>query len=636
MSLNTAPNFYFSNYQQYLGPNLYLDTSALVFDLALGIKVNVLSIDDYLVEISKQLPQLEPIQVSDYISLVARIISEVNKLELELPLERFSIHSTDDFDRIAIASLDERISCGVVDLVRDWLEAIVRGETFDFSARLRYLQQRFRRSIYGGPTSYALFFAAYKRGIPTFYLPDERLIQYGYGKYQVRGISTTFDRDSHLDSDFTTYKDDCKEFLARCGFPVPRGQVVYYWKEAWETVATIGYPVAVKPVVGHKGMGVTANIQDERALELAFSQAKAASVHREGEILVEQSLAGSDFRLLCVGGKFVAAMERRPPFVIGNGTSTIGELIEQENNSPMRQDSPISALAAIIIDEVLENYLDEQNLSLNTILEPERLVYLRQVTNISSGGVSVDVTSLIHPDNCRLAEEIAQYFRLVCLGIDVITPDLSQSWEEGNLGIIEINAAPGVFMHLKPALGNSIDVPSRILDFLFPTTQPCRIPIITCNRLLPEKLVALINYLLKFYPHWLIGGVGRGGVWLNNNTKNSDYNHQEYNSQVQSLLRHPQLDLLITEYPEEILLQEGMAYWGSNLVILEEPTEIEKMLLRDVLSEHRVIIQQEGQISVGTKDRLKPYQSVDSESFEDIYRHQSYQMLLELGFRTGV
>ncbi len=116
----------------------------------------------------------------------------------------------------------------------------------------------------------------------------------------------------------------------------------------------------------------------------------------------------------------------------------------------------------------------------------------------------------------------------------------------------------------------------------------------------------------------------------------SNYNHQEYNSQVQSLLRHPQLDLLITEYPEEILLQEGMAYWGSNLVILEEPTEIEKMLLRDVLSEHRVIIQQEGQISVGTKDRLKPYQSVDAESFEKIYRHQSYQMLLELGFRTGV
>ena len=348
---------------------------------------------------------------------------------------------------------------------------------------------------------------------------------------------------------------------------------------------------------------------------------------RKVEIIVEQSLAGSDFRLLCVGGKFVAAMERRPPFVIGDGTATVAELIERENSTPKRQDSPTSALAPILIDEVLENYLEEQNLSLKSILEPEQLVYLRQVANISSGGVSVDVTPLIHPDNCQLAEEIAQYFRLVCLGIDVITPDLSQSWQEGNLGVIEINAAPGVFMHLKPAIGDSIDVPSRILEFLFPATQPCRIPIITANRLLPEKLVELINYLHQFYPHWLIGGICHSGVWLNNKTKTCHYNYQNYNSQVQSLLRHPQLDLLIAEYPEGILLQEGMAYWGSNLVILSEPTEIEKILARDVLSQHRLIIQQEGQIAVGTKDRLEPYKLAESESFEDVYRHQSYQML---------
>ncbi|MGK7876912.1 MAG: cyanophycin synthetase [Xenococcaceae cyanobacterium] len=630
MSLDTAPNFHFFNYQHYLGPNLYLNTSALVFDLALGTEVNLHHIDDYLVQISQQLPPLRKIQISDYITLVARTISEVNKLELELPLESFSIHSERDFDRIAIASLDERTSRGVVDLVRDWLEAITRREKFDFSARLRYLQKLFRRSIYGGPTSYALLRAAYSLGIPAFYLPDERLIQYGYGKYQVRGISTTFDRDSHLDSDFTTYKDDCKEFLARCGFPVPFGKVVSDSQEALATAAAIGYPVAVKPVVGHKGMGVTANIQTERALELAFSQAKAASVDTGVEIIVEQSLAGSDFRLLCVGGEFVAAMERRPPFVIGDGTSTVAELIEQENNTPMRQDSPTSALAPIIIDEVLENYLEEQNLSVNSILKPEQLVYLRQVANISSGGVSVDVTPLIHPDNRQLASEIAQYFRLVCLGIDVITPDLSQSWQEGNLGIIEINAAPGVFMHLKPAIGNSIDVPSRILKFLFGATQPCRIPIITCNRLLPEKLVELINYLLKFYPHWLIGGVCRGGVWLNNYTKNYHYNYQNYNCLVQSLLRHPQLDLLIAEYPEGIFIQEGIAYLGSNVVILEEPTEIEKILARDVLPQHRLIIQQEGQISVGTKDGLEPYKLADSESFADVYRHQSYQMLSEL------
>ena len=517
----------------------------------------------------------------------------------------------------------------MVDLVRDWLEAISLRERFDFSSRLRDLQDRFRRSIYGGPTSYALLRAAQKRNIPTFYLADERLIQYGYGKYQVRGISTTFDTDSHLDSDFTTFKDDCKEFLGRCGFPVPRGSVVYSKKEALATVKTLGYPVAVKPVVGHKGIGVTANIQDQRGLEQAFDEAQAASVDRRGEIIIEQSLAGHDFRLLCVGGKFVAAMERRPPFVFGNGTSTIAELIEAENNTPQRQDSPTSALAPIPIDQALENYLDEQNLSLKSVPKTGELIYLRKVANISSGGVSVDVTDKIKADNRQLAEEIAQYFNLVCLGIDVITTDLSQSWKEGNLGIIEINAAPGVFMHLNPAIGNSIDVPSQILNFLFPATQMCRIPIITINRLFPQNLEALINYLLKLSPHLLIGGVCRGGIWLNENRKIYETHPRNYNDLVQSYLRHPKLDLLIVEYPEEIFLQEGMAYEGSDLVILDHPTQIENLLTRDVLFPHKILIQHPDKITVGTQEKMETYFLDSSESFEDFYCHQSHLFLSE-------
>ncbi|MGB5596924.1 MAG: cyanophycin synthetase [Crocosphaera sp.] len=630
MNLDIPTNFKIFNYQYYVGSNLYLNTSALVFEVEIGTKENLLSLDDYQIAIQKQLPQLQSNLISDYLSLIPCTISQVNQLDLDLPLDSYSIYKTEKGQKIAIATLDERTSYGVVELVRDWLEAITLKEKFDFVARLRDLQERFRRSIYGGPTSYALLRAAQKRGIPTFYLPDERLIQYGYGKYQVRGISTTFERDSHLDSNFTTFKDDCKAFLGRCGFPVPRGEVVYSWKEALATVKTIGYPVAVKPVVGHKGIGVTANIQDQRGLEQAFDQAKAASVERKGEIIIEQSLAGNDFRLLCVGGKFVAGMERRPAFVIGNGTSTIAELIEAENNTPQRQDSPTSALAPIIVDQALENYLEEQKLSLKSVLKPEELVYLRKVANISSGGVSVDVTDNIHPDNRQLAEEISQYFHLVCLGIDVITNDISQSWKEGNLGIIEINAAPGVFMHLNPAIGKSIDVPSKIIDFLFPVTQPYRIPIITVNLLLPEKLEAWINYLLKYYPHLLIGGVCRGGVWLNESRKAYDENYQTYNDIVQSFLRHPQLELLIVEYPEDIFIREGMAYWGSDLVVLDEPTEIEKTLTRDVSSQHKLIVQQGKKITVGTKEKMEAYPLEAPESFEDFYRHQSHLFLSEL------
>ncbi len=627
MNIKTARKFEFFNYQYYLGPNLYLNHSALVFQVKIGTPETILPLEDYQIAIEKKLPQLRLMPISNYLSLIACTMSQVNQLDLDLPVDSYNIHQTETGQFIAIATLDERTTYGVIEFVRDWLEAITKREKFDFSERLCYLQERFRRSIYGGPTSYALLRAAQQRGIPTFYLPDERLIQYGYGKYQARGISTTFARDSHLDSDFTTFKDDCKAFLQRCGFPIPKGNVVYSWEEALATVKTIGYPVVVKPVVGHKGIGVTANIQEQRGLQQAFAQAKAATVERKGEIIIEQSLAGHDFRLLCVGGKFVAAMERRPPYVIGNGQSTIRELIEAENNTSQRQDSPTSALAPIIVDSALENYLEEQTLSLNSVLKPEEMVYLRKVANISSGGVSVDVTPNIHGDNRQLAEEIAQYFKLVCLGIDVITTDLSQSWKDGHLGIIEINAAPGVFMHLHPAIGNSIDVPGKILDFLFSPTQPLRIPIITVNRLPPEKLEGSINALLNVSPDLLIGGLCREGIWLNENRKVIDEKEQSYNDVVQSLLRHPKLDLLMVEYPEDIFLREGIAYEGSDLVILDEPTEIEKTLMRDVLSQHKLILRQGNQITVGTQDNMELYSLETSESFEDFCCHQILQAI---------
>jgi cyanophycin synthetase len=247
---------------------------------------------------------------------------------MDLHLKHFSVIHNDKADRVAVQSLDRETTRGVIDLVWDWLEAITRDEYFDVLYRMLHLQEMFRASAYGGPTSYAILRSAYHKGIPAFWLPDERLMQYGYGKYQVRGVSTTFDRDSHLDSDFTTQKDDCKAFLAHRGFPVPQGDVVYNLDDARDAAYSIGYPVAVKPVAGHKGKGVTANIQNSEELGKAFHQALEASPDNYSPIIVEKYISGSDFRLLCVGGKFVAGLERRPPFVVGDGNSSISELIK--------------------------------------------------------------------------------------------------------------------------------------------------------------------------------------------------------------------------------------------------------------------------------------------------------------------
>lgn len=624
MSRKRPEIFDIYNLQEYDGPNPYLNTRAVVFDFALFENGQPLAIETYLDEMGNYLPQIRGLKVKSYSEMLAKTMSEVSKLEMGLYLERFSIKEQTDKYSIAIQSLHHDTTMGVIELVWDCLEAITFKESFDFDRELSRLQEKFRDSTYGGPTIYSILQTAYKRGIPTFYLPDERLIQYGYGKYQVRGIATTFDRDSQLDSDFTTQKDDCKTFLATCGFPVPKGEIIYDLEEAFEVIKQIGYPVAVKPVVGHKGIGVTANVESDRGLEFAFDKAKEATEPGQSSIIIEQSISGADFRLLCVGGKFVAAVERRPAFVVGDGKSTIEELIERENATEARLDTPTSALGKIITDEVMENYLEEQNLSLDSIPKSEEVIYLRKVANLSSGGVSIDATQTIHPDNMILAQDIAQYFRLVCMGIDVIAQDISRSWKEGNFGIIEINAAPGIFMHLNPAVGVSVDVPSRILEYLFPSNQPSRIPIITFNRLYVEEIYEIVDHILLKHPDWLIGSVCQDSIFLNRSEKVLNKN---YNSSVKSLLRHPQLDLLIAEYTERVFKQDGMVYEGSNLIILNEPTETEMILARDLLPNQTLIIKQGNNISVRVQGLMESYNLAESESFSYVYLKEITRLL---------
>jgi cyanophycin synthetase len=442
-------------------------------------------------------------------------------------------------------------------------------------------------------------------------------MQYGYGKKQVRGSATTFDCDSHLDSDFTTRKDDCKAFLSNLGFPVPKGDVVVSCKQALKVAEKIGYPVAVKPVAGHKGIGVTAEVQNAEELEFAFDRAVEAIPENQAiEIIVEKSISGVDFRVLCVNGRFVAATERRPASVVGDGHSTIAQLIERENRKPERTDSATSPLGKIQSDESMERYLHEQGLSTDSVLEKDRTVYLRKVANLSAGGLSIDATRTVHPDNIILAQDIAQHFKLTCLGIDVIAQSLAKSWKSGNFGIIEINAAPGISMHLRPAVGESVNVPSHILDTFFESGTAARIPIITFNRISVQDLQETIDHILLQHPDWTIGAACRDAVFVNRSEK---ILHRDYNTNVQNLLRNPKLDLLIAEYGEDILERDGMFYHGSNMVVLDNPTETEMILTRDIFDHSIVVIKEGDSVSIRREGLIEQYTLGASEPFTRVH-----------------
>ncbi|MDB9376080.1 cyanophycin synthetase [Nodularia sphaerocarpa] len=606
------------NFKHYLGSNPYLDRGALVFDFALVESKQPLPIADYISRIGDRYPHLSQETYQSHAHLFARVASEVGKLDMGLHLNRWSVKPYPDYACISIQSLHERTTRAVVYLVWDWFEAINQDKKFFLDEELLNLQKRFRESVYGGPTVYALLRTADEKGIPTIYLWSEALMQYGYGKKQVRGIATTFDCDSHIDSDFTTRKDECKIFMHSLGLPIPEGDIVFSEKEALAVAKEIRYPVAVKPVVGHKGIGVTAGVRDSRQLKSAYSHALAAIPEDQPtRIIVEKSILGTDFRLLCVNGKFVAATERRPASVTGDGYSTIAELIRAENRQPERLDSPTSAMSKIQSDQAMELYLEEQGFSLDSVIKKGRTVDLRKVANLSAGGMSIDATSTIHDDNIILAQDIAQHFRLTCLGIDVIAENLSESWKtSSNFAILEINAAPGILMHLNPAVGESIDVPSRILETFFESGVNARIPIITFNKISLEELQQTIDHILSQHPDWTIGAVCHDAVLVNRSQKAL---RNDYNSNVQTLLRHPKLDLLITEYEESILEEEGMFYHGSNMVVLNNPTETEMMLARDVFDDSTVVIKKGNDISIRRRGLIEDYTLGENEPFTRVY-----------------
>lgn len=605
------------NIKHYIGPNPFLNTSALVFEFSFTGFLEPKPLDHYLSIISENYPHLRDESYESYAHLFARTVSEVGNLDMELHLNRWSLKPYKNHVKISIQSLHARTKRSVIYTVWDWFEAITQGEEFLLENQVKSLQEMFRHSVYGGPTVYALFRSAYEKDIPAFYLWEEGLMQYGYGKKQIRGSATTFNSDSHLDSDFTTRKDDCKAFLSTLGFPVPQGSIVNLRDKALSVAERIGYPVAVKPVSGHKGIGVTADIQNAEELKFAYNRAvDAIPDNQRVDIIVEESIKGSDFRLLCVKGRFVAATERRPASVIGNGQSTIAQLIEQENCKPARIDTPTSPLGKILCDEAMQLYLDEQKLSLDSIVEKDRTVYLRKVANLSAGGLSIDATRAVHPDNIILAQDIAQHFDLTCLGIDVIAQSLTKSWKSGEFGIIEINAAPGISMHLRPAVGESVDVPSQIINTFFESAEQARIPIISFNRISVQDLQETIDHILLQHPDWTIGAVCREAVFVNRSEK---ILHKDYNTNLMNLLRNPKLDLLIAEYRETVLERDGMFYYGSNMVVLDNPTETEMMLARDIFDDTIVVIKEGDNVSIRNKGFIEQYTLGQGEPFTRVH-----------------
>ncbi|WP_437315232.1 cyanophycin synthetase [Sorangium sp. So ce385] len=350
--------------------------------------------------------------------------------------------------------------------------AVLEGQPFDVDAKVKEAA-RVAEETALGPSTRAVVKAAEKRGIPWSRLNDESLLVFGYGKHRRFVQATTCSTTSFVAVEIAGDKQLTKELLERAGVPAPRGIVVRMAGEAARALGELRAPVVVKPLDGNQGKGVSLNLWTEAQVREAFEIARA---HRP-RVLVEEMVSGRNYRVLVVNGRVVAASERLPAHVVGDGQRTVVELIALENENPLRADGHNGVLTKIVVDDVVRACLAKQGRSLDEVPARGERFFLRESVNLSTGGIARDVTDEIHPDTARLCERAARAIDLDICGIDLVAEDIARPIGRG--AIIELNAAPGIRMHEHPSEGKPRDVGGAIVEMLYPPGAPSRIPIIS-------------------------------------------------------------------------------------------------------------------------------------------------------------
>ncbi len=328
-----------------------------------------------------------------------------------------------------------------------------------------------------GPSTETLIKEAEARGIPWIPLNARFMIQLGYGVYQKRIQATLSNRTGVLGVELACDKEGTKNILGSAGVPVPRGTVINYLDELRGAIEDVGgYPIVLKPLDGNHGRGITIDINSWEVAQEAYDLASAAS--KTKNVIVERYYTGRDHRVLVVNGQVVAVAERVPANVVGNGRSTVEQLIEEVNRDPQRGDGHDNVLTRITIDKLSLDLLQKQGYAMDSVLPAGERVFLRATANLSTGGIAVDRTDEIHPENVWLFSRVAKIIGLDIAGIDVVTADISKPLRDTNGVIVEVNAAPGFRMHVAPSEGLPRNVASAVFDMLFPSPQLSRVPIL--------------------------------------------------------------------------------------------------------------------------------------------------------------
>jgi cyanophycin synthetase len=423
--------------------------------------------------------------------------------------------------------------------------------------------QELRADASLGPSTETIVKEAEARGIPWQALSARAMIQLGHGVYQKRIQATLSNRTGVLAVELACDKEGTKRILHEAGVPVPRGTVVNYFDELEMAIAEVGgYPIVIKPLDGNHGRGISLNIQTWEEAEAAYDVAKEVA----RSVIVERYYQGRDHRILVVNGKVVAVAERVPAHVVGDGKSTIEALIEKTNQDPRRGEGHDNVLTKIEVDRSSWQLLEQQGYTLDSVLSAGEICYLRATANLSTGGIAVDRTDDIHPENIWLAQRVAKIIGLDIAGIDVVTADITKPLRETDGVIVEVNAAPGFRMHVSPSEGIPRNVAEPVINMLFPPGTPSRIPIIAITGTNGKTTTTrLIAHIFK-QTGQIVGYTTTDGTYIGDFLVEKGDNTGPQSAQL--ILQDPTVEVAVLESARGGILRSGLAFDACDIGVV--------------------------------------------------------------------
>jgi cyanophycin synthetase len=502
---------------------------------------------------------LDPVPMAEVLEIVALAL----QAEAGCPVTFSRTTATVDTGiyQVVVEYSEEAVGRLALVLAEQLISAARADQPFDLDAALAQLRE-LDEDVRLGPSTGSIVQAAIERNIPFRRLTEGSLVMFGWGSKQRRIQAAEIDATGAIAETIAQDKELTKKLLDAAGVPVPLGRVVLDPDDAWAAAQEIGLPVVVKPKDGNQGKGVTVNITTKEQITAGFH---AAAEFRD-DVMVERYLPGHDYRLLVIGDKLVAAARREPPMVVGDGVHTVRQLVDQVNLDPRRGNGHSTSLTRIRFDDIALGSLAKQGLQADSVPAKGQRVVLRNNANLSTGGTATDVTDDVHPEVAARAIAAAHMVGLDICGVDLVCDSVLKPIEEQNGGIVEVNAAPGLRMHLSPSFGKGRDVGEAIIETLFKDGDDGRIPVVAVTGTNGKTTtVRLIAHLLTA-SGLRTGMTNTDGVYIEG--RRIDSGDCSGPRSARNVLLHPDVDAAVFETARGGLLREGLAFDRCEVAVV--------------------------------------------------------------------